>query len=252
MDNVIKKDKKIIKNIQKRNQKLDAIVQILDRQREYEPEGNINIFSGDDKKIKKQIYSDIYSLKCTNDFIIDKIKKGNTGTYAIFFNMNPLSSTAKKRLKVNISKIIYIFIDLDDANEEHNNLIKETLKQYNITYSYNAKTGHGYHFLIPVEIESIKENKVKSFLNFLKINICSKVDVATYTNERLLRSPESLHKKDDVDKRLITLHSHKPQKKEVELNSELILKYQAEQKKGKADKVYEQTIKKRMFFFQKF
>ena len=65
-----------------------------------------------------------------------------------------------------------MFLDLDDAQEEHNELIKTHLDKIGITYNYNAISGHGYHFLIPVELSPDNQIKVKAFLQYLKSNVC--------------------------------------------------------------------------------
>lgn len=210
----------------------------------------VEIFAGDDKKKEKKIYSQCFDLnKSSIEDIKTQIDTYNIGSYGVFMNFNPLRQN--RRLKDNISKIKFIFIDLDDANETHNDLIKETLDKWKIKYSYNAQSGHGYHFLIPIELESKEELKVKAFLTYLKENVCSKVDVATYTNERLLRCPESIHKKDDIEKELKTLFCSETSKQQIKKNTENFVKYQTESKKGKVDLVYLDSIKREDVFFSK-
>lgn len=224
-----------------------AITQIIGRQRQYEPKGYINFFRADDMKKLKDNKSEFYLTSLNIKKLKDKIDDLDAATYGIFMQINPLNKS--RRRKEDISKIIYAFIDLDDASDEHNELIKANLKKFNITYSYNAKSGHGYHFLIPLELNPLEEDKIKSFLSYLKSNICDKVDVSTGDNGRLMRIPGSFHKKDKIEKQLKTLHSHIPKEKEIQTNNENIIKYQLEQKKGKCDIEYQKSINRNDVFF---
>jgi len=242
-----KKTKEIIKFNNPINDKGNPLKQIVDRMKEKTP-AFIEIFAGDDQKIKKEIKIKIFDVHKTSlEDIQKQITIFNSDTYGVFLNFNPLKLS--RRLKSNIDNINYIFIDLDDAVEEHNEIIRETLKKYNITYSYNAKSGHGYHFLVPINISPDSELNVKAFLTYLKENICDKVDVATHTNERLFRAPGSLHNKDEESKQLMTLHTHTPTLEEIKNNNKEFIKYQIEQKKGKKDLVYQASIKKQDIFF---
>jgi len=234
-------------NPQPKNKNSCAITQIIERHRQYEPKGFINLFRADDMKKLKDNKSEFYSTSLDIKQIKSKIDNLDESTYGVFMNINPLNKS--RRRKEDVTKIIYAFIDLDDAKEEHNKLIKDNLNKFKITYSYNAKSGHGYHFLIPLELEPTQEPKIKGFLSYLKNNICDKVDLTTADNGRIMRIPKSFHKKDKVEKQLKTLHNHTPTKEEIKSNNELILEYQAEQKKGKIDLVYTKSIRREDIFF---
>jgi len=234
---------KVIKKEQK-----DIYEVIFNRHRKLANPCYINVFSGDDQKKQPKIYSYTYNLhEKTNDFIKNELEHYNTGSYASFMNFNLLEKNVRN--DANISKILYVFIDLDDATQEHNELIKSYLIKKNITYDYNAQTGHGYHFLVPVDFSPTEKIKVKGFLNYLKANVCDKVDIATHTNERLIRAPETMHNKDKESKKLITLHSVQSTQEEIENNNSLILQLQEEQKKGTKDLVYQNSLVKKDIFF---
>lgn len=248
--------KKVKKSVKKQDRKqiklkveIDPIQQIIERMKG-ENKRYIQIFAGDDKKTQKKIYESFFEINnCDVKQIKDCIDKYDSlGSYGVFFNYNPLN--AKKRIAQNIINLNYIFIDLDDgATEEHRDLILDNLNKMDISYSYVAKSGHGYHILIPIDLSTENKNKVKGFLTYLRDNICNKVDVATHTNERLFRIPNSYHKKDEDNKKLITYHSVIPTQKEIEINNKNILEYQLEQKKGSKDKVYLSSIKVKDIFF---
>lgn len=229
---------------------MNPIKQILKRHKEVGA-SHIEVISFDDKKKKKENFSNFLKVQEVDyKKVVEEIEVYNISSYGVFMNINPLSDA--KRIKKNVSKILYIFIDLDDgATEEHNNSILENLKEKNIICSYNAKSGHGYHILIPIELDATPENelKVKAFLTYIKENICNKVDIATYTNERLLRCPESIHNKDDVPKTLKTLISFYPEKDLVEQNTENFQEYQIINKKGVKDLEYQNSIKIEDTFF---
>lgn len=209
----------------------------------------INIFAGDDQKKDKRIYSEFYDVhKVDLKEIKSQISIKNTSSLGVFMNFNLL--TAPKRINDNIEKILYIFIDLDDANEEHNDLIKTNLKAKNINYCYNAKSGNGYHFLIPVSLDNKDKPLVKGFLEYLRNNVCDKVDVATHTNERLLRCPESIHNKNEKNPiELKTLDYKTLSDSILDLNTSEIQKYQASNKKGVKSDEYIKCIKKDDIFF---
>lgn len=211
----------------------------------------VNVFAGDDQKKQPKIYSYCYDLhKKDNKFIKNELETHNTGSYAVFMNFNLLEKP--QRTNANITKILYVFIDLDDANENHNTLIKENLEKKGISYSYNALSGHGSHFLIPVDLEPNQKDKVKGFLTYLKHNVCDKVDIATHTNERLIRAPESLHNKDKESKKLVTLYSADATKEEIEQNNSLVLSLQEDTKKTPQNNKYVSSLIKKDIFFSTF
>ncbi len=221
---------------------------IFNRHRKLANPCYINVFSGDDQKKQPKIYSFCYDLhKKSDGFIKKELEHYNTGSYAVFMNFNLLEKPQRKN--DNITKILYVFIDLDDANEHHNTLVKENLEKKGITYSYNALSGHGSHFLIPVDLEPTQKDKVKGFLTYLKNNICDKVDVATHTNERLIRAPESIHNKDKDSKQLVTLYSAEATEDEILNNSSLVLSLQEKENKTFKDEVYINSIKREDIFF---
>lgn len=230
---------------------VDPIKQIIERMKDKE-DSFIQIFSGDDKKQQKKTYESYFNVNTDSiEVIKEKIKAYNDNdSYAVFFNYNPLNK--KRRLNANITRLNYIFIDLDDgATEEHLNLILDNLNSKMIKPSYVSKSGHGYHILVPISLKPDNKDKVKGFLTYLRENVCNKVDVATHTNERLFRVPNSEHKKDDVHKRLVTLHSVIPTENNIATNSKLILEYQEVTKKGKSDSKYISNVKRDDIFFSK-
>ena len=224
------------------------VEEFIKRHKEFKGDKYIDVFIGDDKKTEKPPVSKIFNIRTNTS---EEIKKYsvfvNRSPYGVFLNFNSLCRG--RRIKKNVEKILYVFIDLDDAVEEHNTLLKQTLNSWGITYCYNAKSGGGFHILIPVELDCSKEDNVKYFLTYLKENICNKVDVATYTNERLIRFPKSLHNKYDDVRELETLHTHTPTKEEIDKNTILVLEHQLQQKKGKKDIIYQTSIKREDSFF---
>lgn len=228
--------------------KKDIYEIIFNRHRKIANPCYINVFSGDDQKKQPKIYSFCYDLHKKDDkFIKNELETYNTGSYAVFMNFNLLEKP--QRTNANITRILYIFVDLDDANEHHNTLIKENLEKKGITYSYNALSGHGSHFLIPVDLEPTKKDKVKGFLTYLKHNICDKVDVATHTNERLIRAPESIHNKDKEGKKLVTLYSTEATEDEIQQNNSLILSLQEDTKKTPQNNKYISSLIKKDVFY---
>lgn len=208
----------------------------------------VNVFAGDDRKKQPKIYSSYVNLhEKSYDFLKNEIETYNTGSYGIFMNFNLLEKPHRNH--ENISKILFVFIDLDDAKEEHNDLIKVNLESKGIKYCYNAKSGHGYHFLVPVLLDPNKKKEIKGFLTYLKNNVCDKVDIATHTNERLLRCPESLHNKDEESKQLITLELNDLSQEQIEENNILVLKYQEDDTKINTNNKYLSTLVKQDIFF---
>jgi len=216
--------------------------EIFERMKSHTDTPYINIFAGDDMKKDKKVYSNFYDINNTSmDYIKGQISTHNIGSLGVFMNFNVLSKP--KRINDNITKLLYIFIDLDNANENHNELIKTNLEKKGIHYSYNAKSGNGYHFLIPVELDNHHKKQVKGFLEYLRNNVCDKVDVATHTNERLLRCPESTHNKNEKNPiELQTLEYETLPQDIILRNSKEILKYQDEEVKGKKSKEYSSKI----------
>lgn len=226
----------------------EALKQIVERHKLTDEDSFLEVFAGDDRKTGKKPYSTFFNLSKSNiENIQSESEIYNIGVYGVFLNINPLSKA--KRTKPNVKKILYIFVDLDDAEEEHNELVKDFLNAKGISYSYNAKSGHGYHFLIPVDLSTDYEPKVKGFLNYLKEHCTQRVDLATADLGRLMRFPESIHNKDNEAKQLKTLYTRFPETEEVILNNELILNFQLEQKKGVKDAQYQNEILRTDNFF---
>ena len=224
--------------------------QILDRQRNSGSPCYVELFSVDDtKKKKNSIRVEHYDLqKFDNQTISQKAETLNFGSQGVFINLNPLK--APKRNKETIKKIQYVFIDLDDAKEDHNQIIKAALEKLEISFSYNCKSGSGYHFLIPINLETSQEPLIKGFLKYLKINFCDKIDLATADTPRLLRVPESLHNKKG-EFRLETLfcenaNNYNTNFEEITIQNSLnVEKFQAEIiEKGVIDNKYLETITK--------
>jgi len=229
--------------------------QIIDRHKSLGAPSYMEIFSVDDtKKKKNSIRIEHHDLdKLDYQEISEKVESLNFGSQGVFINLNPLK--APKRNKDNIKKIQYVFIDLDDAKEDHNEIIKQALKKLDISFSYNAQSGSGYHFLIPINFETSKEPLIKGFLKYLKVNFTDKVDLATADTPRLLRVPESLHNKNG-EFRLKTLFSqtfdsNTSEFEEILINNSLnVEKYQAENiEKGMTDNKYLESVTKEDSFF---
>ncbi len=233
-----------------------GLYQILDRQRSLGTPSYIELFSVDDtKKLKNSIRCEHYDLdKFDNQVISQKVETLNFGSQGVFINLNPLK--APKRNKETVKKIQYVFIDLDDANEDHNQIIKQALEKLEISFSYNAQSGNGFHFLIPINFETSQEPLIKGFLKYLKNNFCDKVDLATADTPRLLRVPESLHnKKGEFRLKTLFCESYMPHSSELEeslINNSLnVEKYQAETiEKGIVDNKYLESVNKEDSFFQ--
>jgi hypothetical protein len=209
----------------------------------------LNIFGADDQKKKKHVSNDYFNLhSCDISEILAKIKSKNIDTFGVFMNFNALNKD--RRINENVNEILYIFIDLDHAEYAHNTLIKQNLKAKNIKYSYNAQSGGGYHFLIPVSMQNIDKSIVKGFLEYFKLNVCDKVDVATHTNERLIRCPESIHNKiEGKPFPLQTLEYIQLSDMDIEKNTEIIKKYQEINIKGEREEKYLININRVDTFF---
>ena len=230
-----------------------ALLQIYNRQKSLSGSKYIEIFSVDDtKKNKNSIkmeHIDLDKIDCQT--LHEKTESLNFGSQGVFINLNPLK--APKRNKDNIKNIQYVFIDLDDAQKDHNEIIIQALNKLHIKYSYNAESGSGFHFLIPVNLETKDESLIKGFLKYLKVNFCDKVDLATADTPRLLRVPESLHNKKG-EFRLKTLYcSNGTDFKNndiIDNNSLLVSKFQAEiSLKGNLDNIYIDSVVKEDIFF---
>lgn len=228
--------------------KNSGLKQILLRQKTLNEEGFINIFSlNDHPKAKKDVRSTFFSFKNTNlNTISNEIDNLNFGTNGVFININPLKSN--KRTKQYVEKLQNIFIDLDKAEENHKNLVKDFLDKHEIRYSYIAQSGGGYHFLIPIDLSPEKEENIICFLHYLKDKICDKVDVATGDSTRLIRVPESFHNK-STQFQLKTIFEQFPDKEIIESNNENIMKYQKENKKGESDLEYLTSVIREDIFF---
>src|SRR6056297_438681 len=208
----------------------------------------VQLFAADDRKKEKKIYSSFLNTKEVDyNKLCQESESHNFATFGVFMNFNPLSE--KRRTKENVREIQNIFIDLDHANEKDNELIKTFLKKNDVSYFYNARSGNGFHFLIPINLDKEKEYKVKGFLTYLHNNICDKVDIATFTNERLIRFPGSLHNKFDESRELKTLELFEVDNNIIENNNNLINNFQLEQNKGEKDVHYLSSIKQKDVFF---
>jgi hypothetical protein len=247
MDNEKIVDKAESKSENKRYK--DIYEEIFERMRSFQKDCYINIFAGDDQKKQKKVYNTYYNLNNSNyKDILSDIDIHNTGSYGVFMNFNLLNTN--RRIHDNIKKILYIFIDLDDADKDDNDLIKTNLNSKNISYSYNAKSGRGYHFLIPVCFESTEKCVVKGFLEYLRNNVSNKVDVATHTNERLIRCPESLHNKDKEAIQLQTLEYKTLSQDIINNNSDNVKDFQEDSSKRAGNIDYIKSITRHDIFFK--
>lgn len=224
--------------------------QIYDRQKALKGSSYMQVFSVDDtKKKRNSIRFHHFDLnKNTFEDILLSTKENNLDTQAVFINLNPMCAPSRK--KQNIKQIQYVFIDLDDAKEDHNQIITTTLDKLNIKYSYNCQSGSGFHILVPIALDTKLEPKIKGFLKYLKDIYCDKVDLATADTPRLFRVPESIHNKKEPFT-LKTIFNKKISEQIIKSNSELILEYQAEINiKGKKDIEYQKSINKEDTFFK--
>lgn len=207
----------------------------------------LEIFYCDDKKKKTERKSKFFEFGHFDPEDLDKyIKKINVDGMASYFNINPLKSS--RRIKENVIKYVYAFIDLDGAEEEHKELVENYLKSKGFEIDYIAKSGGGYHFLIPIDLGIKKQPIISNFLNYLKINICDKVDTKMNDPTRITRTPSSMHYKNNPF-RLITLHSKFVEEEGVKKNTELLQSFQEENKINSTENAYTKSISRKDIFF---
>jgi len=208
----------------------------------------LEIFTSDDLRKKTKIHSEYIPINKENISRFAKFTaKHNIDNFGVFVNINPLSQ--KKRHSNNISDICNIFIELEQATEDHNEIVKTNLKNMNITYSYNARSGDNYHFIIPVDMKGVNEYKVKGFINYMNAYVCNNVNVLTYNNEQLIRIQDSIKFKTDKQSIVKKIHSHISNKNEAQSNSVSVYKYQLEYRKGVKDRYYLESLKRYDSFF---
>jgi len=220
---------------------------ILNRNYSEKEKTYINLFSNDDKKKSNKNYNEFFEIKPENyNQIIDECDRYNFGSLGVFISLNPLSSTTRK--KAFVKNINFIFIDLDNANEDDYKGVKEFLESKGIKISYIAKSGSGYHLIIEIDMSTTEENKVKKFLNYLHSNISSKVDTSTGDLTRLLRVPESRHyKREEFE--LKTLYLKPIKAEEYKKNNELVLSMQLKEEKTESNMNYLIEVKREDIFF---
>jgi len=219
-----------------------ALKQIIDRHKSLEGDSYIEVIAFDDLKKDKKVRQTFFNINKTEiRKIQDEIEIYNTGSFGVYINVNPLS--AKVRKKDTVKKYLFCFIDLDDANDDHKELVKSFLINNNIKYSYLGQSGSGYHFLIPINLETKHQDKIKGFLNYLKNNICDKTDVSTNDPTRIFRVPESIHNKKGSFT-LKTLELDEINDKSIISNTQNISKFQEENKKSQLDVQYLSSIER--------
>ena len=224
-----------------------ALKFILERNLSLEEKTYVNIFSCDDKKKEKKTENHYLELKKDSlDKIIDEAYFYNVGSFGVFINLNPLSSSRRK--KEFVKNINFIFIDLDNANEKDFEGVKTFLEKQKINISYTAQSGSGYHLLIEIDLNTSKEDKVKNFLKYLHANVSSKVDISTGDLTRLIRVPESEHNKKDSFV-LKTLYLNPQNKDIIKYNSEIIQTLQIKEVKDTSNLKYLEEIKRNDIFF---
>lgn len=227
---------------------MEILKEIIERHKELKGNSFIQISSFDDKKLGNRPYDKFFNIReITEKDLINEAEVKNFGVYGVFFNFNPLSTNIRQ--KEYIKKILYLFIDLDGAKKEHEEIITTFLTENNIKYSYKAQSGNGYHFLVPINLEITEEHIIKNFLNYIKNNICNLIDTQVYELNRCMRFPESYHKKTSQDIKLKTLEYIKNTKEDIENNSKLIYNFQYENKKGELDTQYLSTLDLEDIFF---
>lgn len=210
----------------------------------------LEIFYCDDKKLKPERKSKFFEFGYFEPSDLEEyISKVNVNNMASYFNINPLSKN--RRIKDNIIKYVYAFIDLDDgATEEHKTLIEQYLLSKGFEIEYIAKSGGGYHFLIPIDLECKRQSTITNFLNYLKINVCDKVDVRTNDPSRITRVPSSWHYKKEPFQ-LQTLHAVYQSEDNIKKNTELLNDFQEENKINSKETIYTKNIERKDIFFSK-
>lgn len=225
-----------------------ALNYILTRHLKTEEQTFTNIFACDDKKKEKKNYNQFYNLsKVGINKVVSEAHFYNTGSFGVFFSLNPLSSD--KRKKEYVKRILFVFIDLDNANEEDFKGVKSFLKGKGFKISYTCQSGSGYHILLDVDLDKDKETEVKKFLTYLHTHISTKVDTCTGDLTRLMRVPQSEHNKKDPFI-LKTLNVNESTEEEIEKNGELIKDFQLEESKETLNTQYLNEIEKEDEFFK--
>lgn len=228
--------------------KMKALNYILNRHLETQGETFVNIFACDDKKKDKSNYNNFYSLNKEGlEKVVNESYFYNTGSFGSFFSLNPLNANSRK--KINVKKILFVFIDLDNATEEDYNATMLFLETKGFKVSYTCQSGSGYHILLDINLKTECESKVKGFLNYLHTHVSTKVDTCTGDLTRLMRVPESEHNKKEPFK-LKTLNLVKSKEEEIKNNSELINKFQFEENKNELNTQYINEIEKEDIFFK--
>lgn len=224
-----------------------ALKHIINRHKSLEGESYMEVIAFDDLKVHKEVRSTFFNINTTPlEKIQEEIEIFNVGSYGVYINVNPLIRNIRK--KDNVKKYLFCFIDLDDADENHKELVKTFLLENNLQYSYLAQSGSGYHFLIPIELETKDQDKIKGFLNYLKNNICDKTDISTNDPTRIFRAPESIHNKKDPYE-LETLELKDIDDEKILINTQQILEFQEENKKATLDIRYLSSIDREDKFF---
>ncbi len=153
-----------------------------------------------------------------HDSLVNSVKK-YIGKYDIYFTLNPvkeeLLARCKNRLQPyakttstdgDIERISYVLIDIDpvrasgissseDEKKAAVDLIKKIRKDLmaeEFPEPIVADSGNGYHMLLPVDLDNIKENveAIKAFLaalDFLYSTDKAQVDVTTYNPSRIVK-----------------------------------------------------------------
>lgn len=170
-----------------------------------------NVEKNSKEKIKKgelaQIAYNFDVLENETEFnnLINTITEWNE-KFSVSVTFNSADDT--RYLKKNMCTRNHLFIDIDeDPTLEEMNEVLVKIYEFGFQPSYIAKTPHGLHILIPVrlEINNSNEKIVKQFNDELR-EINEKVDDKVTNSNRLIRFPQSWHRKNDQPNRLVTLY----------------------------------------------
>jgi hypothetical protein len=203
-----------------------ALKVLINRHKKLKVDTYIEIIAFDDKKKSKEIRSTFFNInKSSLEDIQSKIDSFNIGTHGVYINLNPLS--INKRSNENTLKYLYCFIDLDNATCEHKDIVVAFLEKNLIKYEYISISGGGYHILIPVDLDKKYQKEINNFTNYLKTNICDKVDLKVSDPARIYRAPLSYHHKNKPFG-LETLYLKQLTEDEIKSNNEKIFKFQEE------------------------
>lgn len=225
----------------------NALNQIINRHKSLGGESYIEVIAFDDLKQNKKVEQEFYEINKTDiSTIEEKIKEFNKGTYGVYINVNPI--TMKLRNKDTVKKYVYCFIDLDDATLDHGKIVETFLLNNKFTYDYLGQSGSGFHFLIPILLENKDQPKIKGFLQYLKNNVCDKVDISTNDPSRIFRAPLSIHNKKEPFN-LKTLNLYESTKDEIKKNTSNLSLFQEDNKKAILDIKYLSSIDREDIFF---